>query len=81
VTSEDARSYKPRPERFSAGLDAVGVPVQRALHIGDSLTSDVAGAARLGLSVVWVNRKKRPIPTQPRPTHVVADLEHARRFL
>jgi 2-haloacid dehalogenase/putative hydrolase of the HAD superfamily len=56
VTSEDVRAYKPRPEPFRAAADAVGAPLDRVLHVGDSATSDVAGANALGISVAWVNR-------------------------
>jgi 2-haloacid dehalogenase/putative hydrolase of the HAD superfamily len=44
VTSEDARSYKPRPEMFHLALDALGLASDEVLHIGDSWSSDVGGA-------------------------------------
>ena len=75
ITSEDVRSYKPRPELFLAGLEAVGQPPHRVLHVGDSLSSDVAGANRLGIPVAWVNRTGRAGPATGRPTHEVADLD------
>jgi 2-haloacid dehalogenase/putative hydrolase of the HAD superfamily len=31
----------------------------QVLHIGDSLSSDVAGAYNLGIDSFWLNRKKR----------------------
>jgi 2-haloacid dehalogenase/putative hydrolase of the HAD superfamily len=74
VTSEDVRSYKPRPELFAAGLKLVDCPHDRVLHVGDSLTSDVAGAQSLGIPVAWVNRAGRPSPDASRPTHEVASL-------
>ena len=74
LTSEDVRAYKPRPELFVAGLQAAGVAPDRALHVGDSLTGDVAGAIELGIPVAWVNRKDRPSPTTTRPTVEVSDL-------
>jgi 2-haloalkanoic acid dehalogenase type II len=55
ITSEDVRAYKPRPELFRAAAEAVGVPLERVLHVGDSATSDVAGANALGIPVAWVN--------------------------
>lgn len=46
VTSEDVRSYKPRPEIFERALELLGACREDVLHVGDSLSSDVAGAIR-----------------------------------
>jgi 2-haloacid dehalogenase/putative hydrolase of the HAD superfamily len=59
ITSEDVRSYKPRPELFARALELLGVAPGAALHVGDSLSSDVAGANQLGIPVAWVNRSGR----------------------
>lgn len=59
ITSEDARSYKPRPELFVRALEILGVGPGAALHAGDSWSSDVVGANRLGIPVAWVNRSAR----------------------
>lgn len=74
ITSEDVRSYKPRPELFVAGLEVVGCPPDRVLHVGDSLTSDVAGARRLGIPVAWVNRAGKPSPETNGPSYEVTTL-------
>jgi 2-haloalkanoic acid dehalogenase type II len=75
VTSQDARAYKPRPEMFTTALGLLGLSPHEVLHVGDSLTSDVAGAARLGIPVAWVNRQRRSPPQAgPRPTYEVGDL-------
>jgi 2-haloacid dehalogenase/putative hydrolase of the HAD superfamily len=70
ITSEDVRSYKPQPEMFLAALDQLGLAAADVLHVGDSLTSDVAGANALGIPVAWVNRH-----TRPRPSHASIDYE------
>ncbi|MCP4100601.1 MAG: HAD family hydrolase [Lentisphaerae bacterium] len=75
ITSEDVRSYKPRPELFLAGLEAARCPPDRVLHVGDSLTSDVAGARQLGIPVAWINRAGKPPPKTHRPTYEMATLE------
>ena len=62
VTSEDARSYKPRPEIFRMVLDLMGADPERTLHIGDSLSADVYGAHACGIDSFWLNRKRRQIP-------------------
>lgn len=62
VTSEEVKSYKPRPELFERALDLLGVGRDAVLHAGDSLSSDVAGANSVGVPVAWVNRSARPRP-------------------
>jgi len=43
---------KPDPEPFRRALDDLGVAPERAVHVGDSLATDVAGAARAGLRAI-----------------------------
>jgi putative hydrolase of the HAD superfamily len=43
---------KPAPEPFRRALADLGVAPDRAVHVGDSLATDVAGAARAGLSAI-----------------------------
>ena len=62
VTSEDARSYKPRKEIFKYALDKMNLSANEVVHIGDSLSSDVEGAKRLGINTIWINRKQKDIP-------------------
>ncbi|PSQ32517.1 haloacid dehalogenase, partial [Halobacteriales archaeon SW_10_68_16] len=40
---------KPAPDPFHAALDALGVAPGRAVHVGNSVASDVAGAKRAGV--------------------------------
>jgi len=56
ITAEDARSYKPSHINFELAISTVSVPVERILHVAESLRHDVVPAKELGLSVVWVNR-------------------------
>jgi 2-haloacid dehalogenase/putative hydrolase of the HAD superfamily len=74
VTSEDVRSYKPRPEIFLAALDRLGLTARDVLHVGDSLTSDVGGANALGIPVAWVNRHARPRPPHASIGYEITDL-------
>jgi len=59
ITSEEARSYKPRPEIFQTALEKMNLSNQEVLHIGDSLAADVFGAQKLGIDSFWLNRKNR----------------------
>jgi len=75
VTSEDCRSYKPRPEMFEKALSMLNVSNNDALHVGDSLFSDVNGAKRIGIPVLWINRKGRSVPVgNEQPDYISKDL-------
>jgi 2-haloacid dehalogenase/putative hydrolase of the HAD superfamily len=76
LTSEDVRSYKPRPELFLAAVEAVGAPLDRVLVVGDSVTSDVAGGNALGIPVAWVNRRRRRLPSGMSVEYEVSELTH-----
>lgn len=59
ITSEAVRSYKPHPEIFDAALARMGWRRDRVIHVGDSLHSDVGGAAAAGIRSGWLNRAHR----------------------
>lgn len=61
-TSEDAKSYKPRKELFEYALKSAGLSAEEVVHIGDSLSSDISGAASVGINAIWVNRSHREVP-------------------
>jgi HAD superfamily hydrolase (TIGR01509 family) len=52
VFSPDVGFAKPSPEIFMRALDELGVDPLAAMHVGDSLTGDVQGAANLGMTTV-----------------------------
>ena len=56
VTSEEARAYKPRPEPFRLALARLGVNPADVVHIGNSPSTDVAGAAALGIDTAFIDR-------------------------
>ncbi|MFP9058897.1 HAD family hydrolase [Natrialbaceae archaeon A-chndr2] len=45
---------KPDPEPFEVALEALDLTPEQALYVGNSLTSDVAGAKAAGVPSVWV---------------------------
>ena len=51
--SNEMGTAKPNRLMFDATLRALGVAHERALHVGDNLYSDIAGAAATGMSTVW----------------------------
>jgi putative hydrolase of the HAD superfamily len=60
VTSADVGSAKPDPEVFERALAVAGVAAEDALHVGDSLDNDVAGARAAGIRAVLVQRTGDP---------------------
>jgi HAD superfamily hydrolase (TIGR01549 family) len=46
---------KPDPRFFTGALDALGVPAERAIHIGDLYEVDVVGARSAGLEAILVD--------------------------
>ena len=61
-TSEDAKSYKPRKELFELALKSSGPAPDEVIHIGDSVSSDVQGAAKVGIRALWLNRFGKSVP-------------------
>ncbi len=61
-TSEDAKSYKPRKELFELALKDTNLLNSEVIHIGDSLSSDVKGAASVGINAIWINRFGKEVP-------------------
>ncbi len=81
ITAQQARSYKPSPNNFRIALDRIGQPVEKILHVAQSLYHDVVPAKSLGLSTVWVNRRQgktgagATVPASATPDLEVPDLK------
>lgn len=56
VTSADAGAAKPDARVFQRGLELAGARADEAVHVGDSLENDVAGARALGIRALLVAR-------------------------
>lgn len=56
VTSARAGARKPAPAIFARALEVAGVGPERAVHVGDSLEEDVAGARRAGIEPIFLSR-------------------------
>lgn len=74
ITSDDVRAYKPRADIFSAALEVLCLQPAEVLHIGDSRTSDVAGAHGFGIPVAWLNRSGKTPGSGHQPTHTIQNL-------
>ena len=58
VYSTRAGSAKPDAAIFMRALGTLGVPPERAVHVGDNLEADYEGAAGAGLSALLIQRDK-----------------------
>lgn len=54
----DGGPRKPDARAFDGGLQALGCPPERLVHIGDELGSDVVGARNAGAQGVHLNRSR-----------------------
>jgi putative hydrolase of the HAD superfamily len=62
VSSAEVGAAKPDPAPFARGLELAGARPEDALHVGDSLDNDVAGARAAGVRAVLVDRSGTPPP-------------------
>jgi putative hydrolase of the HAD superfamily len=62
LTSAEAGARKPSPAIFERALGLAGVGREQAVHIGDSLEEDVAGARAAGIRAVLISRDGRMSP-------------------
>lgn len=69
VTSAEVGSAKPQGEIFARGLALAGVPASEAVHVGDSVEHDVAGALAAGIVPTLVVRDGAE-PDAPVPSGV-----------
>lgn len=75
LSSESARSYKPRRPIFRQAAELLGEHIHDVLYVGDSPQMDVLGARYAGMRVAWVNRGGASLPAGiPRPDYEVRDL-------
>jgi putative hydrolase of the HAD superfamily len=74
ITSARVGTRKPAPEIFLQALTASAAPPERALHIGDSIEEDVAGAFGAGIAPVLLRRDGRPGPPGVTTISTLAEL-------
>ena len=65
ITSAVVGAAKPDERIFEAALDAAGCSAGEAVHVGDSLDADVAGALTAGVAAVLIDRDGTRGPPPP----------------
>ncbi|WP_135826650.1 HAD family hydrolase [Halorussus ruber] len=63
--TEPGGPVKPDPDHFHRTLSAMGVAADEAVHVGNSLRADVAGAKAAGVSAVWLARSDENVDVTP----------------
>ncbi|MEZ5330761.1 MAG: HAD-IA family hydrolase [Thermoanaerobaculia bacterium] len=76
VYSQRVGVEKPHPALFRRALDELGVPPERALHVGDRSRLDVEGATALGMRALLLDRHRTGDGTG-----VIASLSELQRVL
>jgi len=67
---------KPHPDMFLAALERAGALPDGAVHIGDHLIDDIAGAQNVGMHTIWLDLAGEGLPDGAiRPTRIVSALK------
>ncbi len=75
VVSGELGIAKPDARIFEVAIDTLRIAPKDVAHIGDSLTTDVAGAHAAGLTSIWLNRiGATRAPAQPTPDFEIRSL-------
>ncbi len=77
IISEEVGINKPQPEIFRIALDRNGVTAEEAVMIGDSYSSDIAGAKNAGIDQIWLHEGE----AQETATYIVPKLEDVLKIL
>jgi len=71
-SAADVGRGKPHPDMFLAALERAGTRPGGAVHIGDHLDDDIAGAHGVGMHTIWVDLTRKGLPEGAiRPTRIV----------
>ena len=75
VISGEVGRAKPDAAVFEIALERLGVPAERAWHVGDNLATDVAGARAARCNAIWLNRRGvQRSATDPQPDAEIQSL-------
>lgn len=69
--SEELGTIKPSPIFFKKMLCKLETAADKCLMVGDSLTSDILGANRVGMDCCWFNPSKRENRSEAVPTYEI----------
>jgi len=70
VVSEEVGVAKPDSGIFEVALSRLGGTPNEAVMIGDSWSSDILGATKMGIRAIWMNRYNKPCPDSSLATEI-----------
>lgn len=73
LISEEVGINKPQPEIFRIALQRNGITADQAIMIGDSYSSDIAGAQSAGIDQLWI-KAQNEIQANETATYIVPKL-------
>lgn len=74
VISEEVGCAKPDPRIFHPAMQAWNLAAGEVLFIGDSVSGDMAAAARAGMDFCWYNPRRLPLPQAGAARYDIASL-------
>lgn len=79
--SQEVGAVKPDRSFFAGMLSRLNASAAECLFIGDSLSSDVAGCATVGMDCLWFNPARRALPAGYAPVGQIERIEGVEDFL
>ena len=76
VFSDETGYCKPHPLQFRKALRELDAEPHEAIHVGDLLRTDIAGAQAIGMKAVWVRTGEDTAPRHVEPDYTVTTLNH-----
>lgn len=77
VLSEEVGIQKPQPAIYEQALALNGLHADEVVMIGDSFSSDIAGAKGVGIDQIWIRDTDNALPDGQSATWVVRNLQEA----
>jgi HAD superfamily hydrolase (TIGR01509 family) len=74
VFSDETGLCKPHPDVFRRALGELGAEPREAVHVGDLLRTDIAGAKGAGMRAVWVRSPYQDGESDAEPDYVIDSL-------
>jgi putative hydrolase of the HAD superfamily len=81
VISGEVGVGKPDPRIFREAFDKLGIPLEGAVMVGDSLRRDIAGAQKAGIVGIWLNRSDAEADVEVVPNGEIKALTELRSTL
>lgn len=72
--SEEMGTIKPAQAFFRKAAQTAGCETAECMMVGDSLSSDIAGAQKAGMKTCWINRAGRALLGEIQPDAVIQNL-------